>query len=31
MKLTYEELEKEWHEAVERNVQFCASLQDIEQ
>ncbi len=29
MKLTYGELEKEWHEAVERNVQFCASLEKI--
>jgi len=27
--ITYEELEKEWHEAVERNVTYCSVLHDI--
>lgn len=29
MKLSYEELEKEWNEAVERNIKYCALLFDI--
>jgi hypothetical protein len=29
MKLSYEELEKEWHEAVERNIKYSSVLFDI--
>ena len=28
-KLTYEEIEKEWHEAVERNIKYTTALQKI--
>jgi hypothetical protein len=29
MKLSYEELEKEWNEAVERNLKYATAIEEI--